>query len=62
MPKPKRVEVVPVGDGEFVVKLPDEYSGSVQLNCSTGTVVNFQATETRRPQRVGDVGLRESGT
>lgn len=61
MPKPARVEVTAVGPGEFIVRLPDDYTGAVQLNCSTGTVVNFQANETRRPQKCDDVDLRESG-
>ena len=62
MPKPERVEVIPVGDGEFKIKLPTDYTGAVQLNCSTGTVVNFQATETRRPAKGVGVDMREQRT
>ncbi len=59
MPRVKRVEVVRIGDGEFKVQLPDDYTGTVMLNCSTGTVVNFQPNETRRPVNEGSVELTE---
>ena len=61
MPKPMRVEVEPVGSGEFIVRLPDDYTGQIQLNCSTGTIVNFQPTETRRPAKPETVELSEAG-
>ncbi len=59
MPRPQRVEVIRVGDGVFKVHLPEDYAGTVMLNCSTGTVVNFQPNETRRPVNEDSVDLTE---
>ena len=60
MKRPERVEVVAeITPGEFRIRLPDDYTGSVKLNCSTGTVVNFQATDERRPVKDGSVDLQE---
>jgi len=58
MSRPMRVEMQGIGPGEFVVRLPKDYTGTVQLNCSTGTVVNFQASDIRRPVKTDDVELR----
>ncbi len=59
MPRPMRVELISTGPGEFMVRLPEEYTGTVQLNCNTGTVVNFQASDIRRPVKTDAVDLRE---
>ena len=50
MSRPLTVEVVHVGEGKYELRLPHEYVGRIELNCSKGVIVNFQPTETKRPQ------------
>ena len=54
-----RVEVVPIGDGKYEVRLPPDYAGSVTLHCTGGAVKQVKTVEVSRP-RTGKIDLTES--